>query len=70
MILIIKQYLLTTKPLMTKSGLLHSTILVRVSGRTGDTERGQDDVSYANSHKPESQEVSGRAGPGARTSGC
>lgn len=36
---------------MTKSGLLHSTILVRVSGRTGDTERGQDGVSYANSHK-------------------
>lgn len=69
MILIIKQYLLTTKPLMTKSGLLHSTILVRVSGRT-ETLKGAKMVSVMLTAMSESQEVSGRAGPGARTSGC
>ena len=44
-LMIIKQYLLTTKP-----DLLHSTALCRVSGRTGGTEWTQGSISYANSH--------------------
>ena len=47
--MIIKQYLLTTKPWMKRSNLLYSIDLDRVSRRTGKTLRAQHGVSYANS---------------------
>ena len=48
-LIIIKQYLLTTKPLMTEEWFMHSTVLGRVSQRTGETVRVKDGVSYASS---------------------
>ena len=46
-LVIVKQYLLTTKPVTTD--MIYHTVLGRVSGRTGGTVWAQDGVSYVNS---------------------
>ena len=48
--MIIKQYLLTTKPWWQRSDLIHSKVLGRVSWRTGENLMAQDGVGYAESH--------------------
>ena len=49
-LMINKQYLLSTKPLTTECDLRHGTFLGGVSRKIGRTIWAQDGVHYANSH--------------------